>query len=118
MIRRVLVTFLGLWAFFCVCLFYWIGLLGEAFRFDVSSLVFLRLGVSFWAVQACVVILMLVHVNEGLTRRMRLFGIYFGCAGILFDVLLGFFGQSVSLIFWAIPAGHGVGSLLFWRTAR
>ena len=118
MIRRVLITLLGLWAFFCACLFHWIGLIGEAFRFDVSSLVFLRWGVSVWLGQASVLLLITALTDEKLKNRMRLAGMYLGYVGITFDMLLGLFGQAVSVFFWLIPVGHGVGTLLLWRAAR
>lgn len=116
--RQLSVLLLGLWAFLCASLFYWIGLVGEAFRFDASSLVYLRLGVGTWGGQAGLLLLAAIFPRDLMKKRLRLAGVYVGCAGLVFDIFLVGLGTSVSSILLAVPLGHGLGSVLLWRFTR
>jgi hypothetical protein len=113
--RRVVNVVLLVWVTFCMLLFHWIGLLGEAFGYLVNDLVYLKLVVLLWMTHG------LLSFDAMKTRRLQM-GLPMCVvhnsliAGVLvFDGVLLCTGRPVNLWFIAVPTIHAAGVLGLWQ---
>jgi hypothetical protein len=114
--KRIVSALLLVWVTFCVLLFHWIGLLGEAFGYDANDLVYLKLAVLLWIGHGLTSGAVMTVRGAGVCSRIPVVWHCLIGSVLIFDAILLFGGRPVNLWFIALPTVHAVGVLGLWRT--
>ena len=109
---------LGLWITFSVLLFHWIGLLGEAFSYSATDLVYLKLGVVLWIGHGLYTSAIVLMPGSWPLAESRLLSTCVMLSALIFDLILLIGGRPITVVLALVPIAHALIILWLWRVQR